>query len=153
MVNIIACKAFMYDIIGAIYEVRNEMGAGLNENCYKEAMEIQLQEMQIEYMREVAFRPMFHGKTLNSSFRLDFLCKNDIIVECKSVTTLNENHRAQLFNYMHLLKFSYGILVNFAPKNLEMERYLYDKEHDEILNIYGRRLGSCHQSDGENELK
>ena len=79
---------------------------------------------------------------MKASFRLDFLCKEDIIVECKAVTALNENHRAQLFNYMHLLKYRYGILVNFAPKFIEIERYLYDEDTDEILNMNGNPIGT-----------
>ena len=140
MININECKAHMYDIIGAIYEVRKEMGVGLNEHCYQEAFEMQLTEMNIVYEREKAFNPHFHGKKLKSSFRLDFLCKENVIVECKAVSILNENHRAQLFNYMHLLKFRCGILVNFAPRHLELERYLYDEDKDEILNIYGNPI-------------
>lgn len=130
-------KAYMYDVIGALYEVRNEMGIGLNESCYQEALEMQLQEMHIQYEREMAFSPYFHGKKLKASFRLDFLCKNNIIVECKAVSEINDNHRAQLFNYMHLLKLNCGILVNFAPRHLELERYLYDEDLDDIINIYG----------------
>lgn len=140
MIDAKESKAYMYDVIGAIYEVRNEMGAGLNESCYQEAFEMQLQEMQIVYKRELSFTPYFHGKKMKASFRLDFLCKDDIIVECKAVANLNENHRAQLFNYMHLLKFHHGILVNFAPRSLEIERYLYDGDMDEILNIYGNPI-------------
>ena len=59
MININECKAHMYDIIGAIYEVRKEMGVGLNENCYQEAFEMQLTEMNIVYEREKAFNPHF----------------------------------------------------------------------------------------------
>ena len=41
MVEIEESKKFMYDIVGAIYEVRNELGIGLNESCYQEALEMQ----------------------------------------------------------------------------------------------------------------
>ena len=142
MVGIKESKAYMYDVVGAIYEVRKEMGVGLNESCYQEALEMQLQEIGVSYKREMAFNPYFHGKKMKASFRLDFLCKNNIIVECKAVSELNENHRAQLFNYMHLLKYRYGILVNFAPKYFEIERYLYDEDTDEILNMYGNPISA-----------
>ncbi len=142
MVDVKKSKAYMYDIVGALYEVRKEMGPGLNESCYQEALEMQLQEADIFYEREKAFNPYYHGKKMKASFRLDFLCKSNIIVECKAVAELNENHRAQLFNYMHLLKFRYGILVNFAPKHFEIERYLYDEDSDEILNMFGHPIGT-----------
>lgn len=142
MINIQESKKHIYDVIGAMLEVRKGMGVGLNESCYQEALEMQLQEMNIQYEREMAFNPSYHGRKMKASFRLDFLCKEDIIVECKAVTALNENHRAQLFNYMHLLKYRYGILVNFAPRFTEIERYLYDEETDEILNMNGNPIGT-----------
>ena len=49
MVGIKESKAYMYDVVGAIYEVRKEMGVGLNESCYQEALEMQLQEIGVSY--------------------------------------------------------------------------------------------------------
>ncbi len=141
MINAKECKVYLFDILGALYEVRNELGVGLNESCYQEALEMQLKEIKMPYKREMAFNPYYHGKKMKSSFRLDFLCKDNVIVECKAVSELNENHRSQLFNYMHLLKFPYGILVNFAPKHFEIERYLYNVDTNEICNIYGDPIG------------
>ena len=46
-------------------------------------------------------------------------------------------HRAQLFNYMRLLKKPCGILVNFAPKFAAIERYLFDKEEENIMGMDG----------------
>lgn len=75
---------------------------------------------------------------MECSFRLDFLCKEDIIVECKSVFELDNASRAQLFNYMRILKKPCGILVNFAPPYAVIERYLYDKDLNSILTISGK---------------
>ena len=57
MVEIEESKKFMYDIVGAIYEVRNELGIGLNESCYQEALEMQLKEMNVAYERELLSYP------------------------------------------------------------------------------------------------
>ncbi len=72
---------------------------------------------------------------MESTFRLDFLCKDNIIVECKSVPKLTADHRAQLFNYMRLLKLPCGILVNFMPKYAEIERYIYNEDSQSIVPI------------------
>lgn len=138
MINVIELKAHMYDVIGAIHEVHSELGAGLNEVCYQEGLQMQLEEQGIPIIREQSFHPVYHNKEMNALFRIDFLCKGDIIVECKSVSELVPAHRAQLFNYMRLLKKPCGILVNFAPKNYEIERYLYDKDNNRILGIDGK---------------
>ena len=135
MIDISKQKAHIYDVIGAIHEVHKELGPGLNEHCYQEGMQEQLSEQQIIFEREKVFHPTYHGKTLHAEYRLDFLCKGDIIIECKSVSELSNNHRAQLFNYMRLTQFPCGILVNFAPSFATIERYFYDSEIREILTV------------------
>lgn len=140
MIDIDENKKLMYDVIGAIHEVHCELGAGLNESCYQEGLEIQLKEQGIPYIREQSFHPFYHKIAMESLFRIDFLCKGEIIVECKSVSELISAHRAQLFNYMRLLKKPCGILVNFAPKNYEIERYFYDIENNNILGIDGKMI-------------
>ena len=138
MINIAALKEEMYDVIGAIHEVHRELGAGLNEYCYQEGMQLQLEESGIPFQRELSFRPSYHGKQLNAEYRVDFICKNRVIVECKAVAELIGNHRAQLFNYMRLLTCPCGILVNFSPQFAEIERYFYDKDEKEIKGVDGK---------------
>lgn len=137
MIDINYYKDYMYDVIGAIHEVHCELGAGLNESCYQEGLQIQLKEQGIQYLREQSFHPIYHNKEMEALFCVDFLCKNDIIVECKSVSELISGHRAQLFNYLRLLKKPCGILVNFAPRNYDLERYFYDLESNNILGVEG----------------
>lgn len=138
MIEIAKYKELMYDVVGAIHEVHKELGAGLNEFCYQEGLAMQLTEDNIPFERELSFHPTYHGKLMNAEYRLDFLCKGDIVVECKAVIELVTNHRAQLFNYMRLLKKTCGILVNFSPKFATIERYLFDKENQNILTIDGQ---------------
>ena len=137
MIDISYLKNHIYDVVGAIHEVHKELGAGLNEYCYQEALECQLKEHGIAFEREKTFHPMYHGKAMNAVYRLDFLCMNDIIVECKAVVELTNIHRSQLFNYLRLTKFPCGILVNFAPRFATIERYFYDKELGEVLTVNG----------------
>lgn len=140
MINIAKLKNHIYDVVGAIHEVHKELGPGLSEYCYQEGLQMQLGEQQIVFQREKIFHPTYHGRLLHAEYRMDFLCKEDIIVECKSVTDLVNNHRAQLFNYMRLSKLPCGILVNFAPVFAKIERYFYDDELKEILTVDGKMV-------------
>ena len=137
MINITKLKSHMYDVVGAIHEVHSELGAGLNESCYQEGFEMELTEQGIPFLREMSFYPKYHWRQMSTHFRIDFLCKNNIIVECKSVSELIPVHRAQLFNYMRLLRKPCGILVNFAPKFATIERYLFDTEDENIMGMDG----------------
>lgn len=135
--NVSSLKEHVYDVIGAIHEVHRELGPGLNEYCYQEGLEIELTERDIPFLREPVFHPKYHGKEMESTYKLDFLCKGDIIIECKAVVDLANTHRAQLFNYMILTKSSCGLLVNSQPIYATIERYFYDKERHEILTVAG----------------
>jgi len=140
MIKVSALKNHMWDVIGAIHEVHRELGPGLNEYVYQEGLKLQFEENYIEYEKEVVFHPTYHGKEMEATYRLDFLCKKDIIVELKAVDELGKEHKAQLFNYMRLYKPSVGIIVNFSPKHAEIETYLYDKDNNEILTRDGKPL-------------
>lgn len=51
-------------------------------------------------------------------YRLDLLVENQVIVEVKSVETLNEIHLAQFLTYLKLSKLKLGLLINFNVLNL-----------------------------------
>jgi len=137
MIDVKELKSHVYDVIGALHEVHAELGPGLNEYCYQEGFQMQLQELGIPFSREFSFHPVYHGVVLDAEYRIDFLCKGDIIVECKAVEELNPTHRAQLYNYMRLLKMPCGILVNFSPRFATIERYFYDDETKQVIAVDG----------------
>ena len=137
MIDIEALKRYAYDTIGAIHEVHKELGPGLNEKIYQEGLQLELSVRNILFKKELTFHPMYHGKEMESTYRLDFLVNDDIIVELKSVESLTSEHKAQLFNYMRLLKVSVGILVNFYPRFAEIERYFFNPDDNEIYGSDG----------------
>ncbi len=134
-------KQHIYDIVGAIYAVHEELGCGLNEHCYQEGLELELAARGIQFERERSFHPTYRGSTMKAEYRLDFLCKGDVVVECKAVTSLNQALRSQLFNYMRLLKVPCGIIANFHPRFAEVERYFFDCDSREILSVNGMPFG------------
>ena len=138
MVDAEKLKAHVYDIVGALHAVHDELGAGVNEYCYQEALGMELSDRGIPFEREKSFHPSYKGRPMNAEYRVDFLCKGDVIVECKAVPSLTSTHRAQLFNYMRLLKMPCGIIVNFFPKFATIERYFYDAENREITTSDGK---------------
>lgn len=142
-------KNHVYDIVGALHAVHYELGAGINEYCYQEALAIELSDRGISFEREKTFHPDYKGHPLNAVYRIDFLCKGDVIVECKAVSALTSTHRAQLFNYMRLLKVPCGIIVNFFPRFATIERYFYDADSRQIMTSDGKAFKDRTMSAGE----
>jgi GxxExxY protein len=107
-----------YKVRGAIYNVYKELGMGLLESVYQEALAIELGQDGIKVEREVFVPVYYKGIKLQSSFRIDLLVENTIIVEVKSVSDLSESHYKQLINYLKLTGKPLGYLVNFNASNI-----------------------------------
>ncbi|WP_100075321.1 GxxExxY protein [Chryseobacterium camelliae] len=107
-----------YRINGACIEVHKILGPGLLESVYQQCLEEEFQLRSIDFKSQLKIPVIYKGKEMNCDFFCDFLVEDLIIVELKSVSQLNEIHRAQILNYINLMKKPKGILVNFNVKNL-----------------------------------
>ena len=119
-------KEHVYDVIGCCQEVHKELGPWLNEYIYQEALKIVLEEKHVPFEKEYYFQVLYHGQPLSHKHYIDFLCKGDIVLECKAITALGGEQRQQLWNYMRLSNTPIGILFNFAPIKDQCEKYYYD---------------------------
>ena len=140
MIDVESLKVHVYDIVGALHTVHKELGPGVNEYCYQEALAMELSERGIPFEKEKTFHPTYKGRPMCAEYRIDFLCKGNVVVECKAVSVLSPSHRAQLFNYMRLLEMPCGIIVNFLPRFAVIERYFYDPENREMIASDGKKL-------------
>ena len=85
---------------------------------------LNLKEKKIPFVREMTFHPHYRGHPMESTFRVDFICKDDIIVECKAVKELIDVHRAQIINYLRATYLRLGFLVNFSEYFVVPERII-----------------------------
>ncbi len=107
-------------IIGAAIEVHKQMGPGLLESAYSEALAIEYQIRRIPYEKEKVLPVMYKGHELPVGFRADFLVGGLVIVEVKAVSALTSAHEAQIDNYLRLSGCKLGLLMNF---NVYQMRY------------------------------
>ena len=112
-----------YKIIGACFEVYKEMGCGFLEAVYHECLEVELAAQSVPFVSQAQLALKYKEHSLNQKFIPDFICFDQIIVEIKAVTSLNDAHRAQLHNYLKATKMKLGLLVNFGHHpGVEYER-------------------------------
>ena len=110
-----------YKINGACIEVHKHLGPGLLESVYREALKEEFALREINFKAEFKLDVFYKTKLLNCDFRCDFLIEEIIVLEIKAVKNFDEIHKAQLLNYMGLLKVPKGILINFNVKNIVHE--------------------------------
>jgi GxxExxY protein len=104
-------------IIGCAIEVHRNLGPGLLENTYEEALCIELADAEIKYRRQVPFPILYKGRTLGE-YRLDLLVADAVIVEIKSVERLDPVFEAQVLTYLKATGKKIGLLLNFNSRLL-----------------------------------
>lgn len=101
-------------IIEAAINVHAELGPGLLESVYQTAMTIELRLMGMQIEAEVPLPVIYRGvKIADDGFRLDLLIEDVIIVELKSVDSIQPVHKKQLLTYLKLARKPLGLLINF----------------------------------------
>ncbi|AYN02777.1 MULTISPECIES: GxxExxY protein [unclassified Flavobacterium] len=113
-----------YKIIGICMEVHRNLGPGLLEIVYKDALEIEFKENNIPFEREKEYSIEYKGKVLPHKFYADFIINEDIVLEVKAIKEFSNEHIAQIINYMKLSSSEIGLLVNFQTKSLQYKRYI-----------------------------
>ena len=113
-------------VVGAAIYVHRELGPGLLESIYEQALCWELRKRRLEFERQGAVPLAYKGVYLRSRIRLDLLVAHSLIVEVKSVDKLNPVHRAQLLTYLKLAGYQVGLLLNFNVELLKhgMKRVL-----------------------------
>ena len=102
-------------IIGAFYDVYNELGFGFPEALYQRAMPVALAGRGIQCERELLLVVRYKGEVVGS-YRADLIVEGKIIVECKVAVRILPVHEAQLLTYLKAGGIKVGIVLNFGPR-------------------------------------
>ena len=86
-----------YVIQGAVFEVYRVMGCGFLEAVYQECLAREFKRSQIPFEAQTELLLIYKGEPLVQTYRPDFVCYGQIIVEIKAVKEISDEHRAQVF--------------------------------------------------------
>ena len=111
-------------IIGICMNIHSNLGFGFLEAVYCEILEKEFIKNNIPYKREVKLDLFFNGEKLDKKYKADFVCYEDIILEIKSVSFLNETFKKQTLNYLKATNKKLGLLINFGEKSLKYKRII-----------------------------
>jgi GxxExxY protein len=100
-------------IIGAAIEVHKALGPGLLESAYEECLSYEFHLRKFRHKRQHAIPIEYKGIKLDCGYRVDLLVEDLVIVELKSVDSLDPIHEAQILTYLKLTGLKVGLLINF----------------------------------------
>lgn len=99
-------------VLQAAVEVHREIGPGLLEALYEEALCIELEERGIRFERQVPVPIRYKGRPIGTH-RLDLLIDSALIVELKAIDAVLAVHRAQAMSYLRATGLELALIINF----------------------------------------
>ncbi|OFW45739.1 MAG: hypothetical protein A3J29_16235 [Acidobacteria bacterium RIFCSPLOWO2_12_FULL_67_14b] len=99
-------------IIGCAIEVHRELGPGLFESAYQDAMCIELTFGKLQFEREKTFAVEYRGVKIGF-YRPDLVIQNEVVVDIKSVANYDPVFSAQMLTYLKVTGLKTGLLLNF----------------------------------------
>jgi GxxExxY protein len=107
-------------IINSAIDVHRALGPGLLEKTYQECLFYKLSKDGLYIVKEKPMPLIFEGVSLECGYRIDLLVENKVVIEIKSVESLNDVHVAQTLTYLKLGGYRLGLLMNF---NVSLMKY------------------------------
>jgi len=95
------------------YTIHRILGPGLLESVYESAFVYELTERNFAYTRQQELPVRYKNALLDKAFRSDIIIDNKLLIEIKSVETLEKIHHKTTLNYMRLTGIKLGLLINF----------------------------------------
>ena len=107
------CNETTREIIGAAIEVHRSLGPGLLESAYIESLKFELAERKLRFVAQLPIPMVYKRVKLESSYRVDIIVEDRVVVEVKAVATVLPVHTAQVLTYLRLTACPLGLLINF----------------------------------------
>jgi GxxExxY protein len=106
-------------IIGAAIKVHSALGPGLLESAYEECLFYEIKKNGLYVEKQKALPLIYEDIKLDCGYRVDLMIEKKVIVEIKSVESLNDIFLAQVLTYLRLSDTKLGLLINFNVTRLK----------------------------------
>ena len=100
-------------ILGAAIDVHRALGPGLLESVYEECLCHELTLRKLSFRRQAGLPVKYKAVSLDCGYRINLIVAERVVVELKSVESIQPIHRAQLLTYLKLTELEVGLLINF----------------------------------------
>lgn len=106
------------------FELHKYLKHGHKEKIYENGLAHRLQKQGINAQQQVALKVYDEDGTLLGNLDIDLLIENELIIELKAVSTVINEHTAQLLGYLRASRKEHGLLINFGNPKLQIKKYV-----------------------------
>jgi GxxExxY protein len=114
-------KELVYSVVGCALAVLNELGHGLHEKPYENALVVEFRIKGIPFDQQRRFEVLYKG-TQVAEFIPDLIAGGAVVVDTKVIERITDLERGQMLNYLRITKLRVGLIINFKRPKLEWER-------------------------------
>jgi GxxExxY protein len=111
-------------VIGCASTVLNTLGAGFLEKVYENALAYEVRAARLSAVQQYA-AGVHYEDILVGEYFVDLLVNDVLLVELKTVKTLDEAHRMQCINYLKATGLKLYLLFDFGNSRLEIKRVVH----------------------------
>lgn len=119
--NKLLLKEEVFQIVGSAMEVLNEIGHGLHEKPYENALVVEFGIRKIPLTQQKNFDVLYKGHKVGL-FIPDLIAYDQVVVDAKVIDRITDVERGQMLNYLRITKLRVGVILNFKNPKLEWER-------------------------------
>ena len=101
-------------VVDTSIQIHRNLGPGLLESVYEAILAKELEDKGMHVTRQAPIHLCYEGMTFEEAFRADIIVESLVILELKSLGSLNNSHYKQLLTYLKLTNLKLGLLLNFG---------------------------------------
>jgi GxxExxY protein len=105
-------------VLDCAFAIHTKLGPGLLESVYEVILTHELRKGGLTVERQKPMPIMYDGLRFDEAFRADLLVNGAVIVELKSVETINRIHAKQVLTQLRMSGLKLGLLINFGEVHL-----------------------------------
>ena len=111
------------EIVGVAMEVLNDVGHGLHEKPYENAMVIEFLDRGISCEQQKQFDILFKTRKVGE-YVPDIIAYDKIIIDTKVIETITDHEIGKMMNYLSFTGLQLGYIINFKYSKLQWKRII-----------------------------
>ncbi len=114
-------KDEVYAVVGCAFEVIKDLGHGLLEKPYENAMTVELGLRGIPFKQQPRYAVIYKDVEVGEYFP-DLITHDQVVVDTKVIEKIADHELGQMMNYLKVTGLKVGLILNFKRAKLEWKR-------------------------------